>query len=389
MKNFKFNIPTQIYFGVDILEQIGDIAKEMGKKALIVTGGSSSKKTGLLDRVIKLLNQKGVNSVVFDKVTPNPLATTVQDGVSVAKKEECDFIIGVGGGSSIDAAKAIAFCCVSPGHITDYFPGEKYFTQGPTGALPLIAVTTTSGTGSEANKVAVITDAKTNRKVGIRSIYGYPTVAIVDPKLMITVPPEVTAATGVDVLYHAVESYLSKNAHAFSEMCSIEAIKLVVANLEKAVRDGSDIEARANLAWANTLAGIAIDNVGTIAIHGTSHPVSAYYNSVHGKALSAVAPTYFKYYYNLDIKKCAKFAELLGCKTDGLTDEQLAAKSSEYLDNFLESIGMKITLGELGVTDDMIKTLTNNAFETMAGAIGNTPGKMEYEDIYRLYKESL
>ncbi|TCT17002.1 alcohol dehydrogenase [Natranaerovirga pectinivora] len=389
MKSFNFQVPTEVIFGVDTIEQIGEIGNRYGKKAMIVTGGTSAKKSGLIDRVVTLLNKNNIDVVVFDEVTPNPLAKTVRDGVSIVKKENCDFIIGLGGGSAMDASKAIAFSSFSDADILDFFPKGKFAEEGPKGSLPLIAVTTTAGTGSEANKIAVITDQDSNRKCGLKTPYAYPTVAIIDPKLTLSVPPEVTAATGLDVFYHALEAFVSRKASVFTEMCSIEAMKLVVKSLETAVKEGSNLEAREDMAWANTLAGIAIDLAGTVAIHGTSHPISAYFNSQHGKALSAVAPTFLKYHYQADISKFAKIAEILGCTDANLTDEEKAAKSSEYLIKLLESVGMRITLTDLGVTEDMVETLTNNSFETMTGAIGNTPGKIEYEDMYRLYKESL
>lgn len=389
MKAFTFNTPTELIFGKDSIEEIGHIGARFGKKALIVTGGKSTKKSGLIDRVITLLKDKDIQSVVFDKVTPNPLAITVREGVQLAKKEACDFIIGLGGGSSMDASKAIAFCSVGDGDVLDYFPNGKYATTGPIGALPLITVTTTSGTGSEANKIAVITDSETNRKCGLKTKWAYPRVSIVDPKLTLTVPPHITAATGLDVLYHAIESYISKNANPITEIYSLEAIKLVVKSLETAVKDGTNIKAREKMALANTLAGIAIDHAGTVAIHGTSHPVSALFNATHGEALSAVAPTFLKYHYEADINKFAKIAELLGVTESGLSVQEKAEKASDALIQFLEKVGLRKTLSDLGVSEKDIKALTDNAFQTMTGAIHNTPGNIGYEEMYRLFKESL
>ena len=389
MSIVNFSIPTQVYFGVDSLNQLGQIAGNYGKKALLVTGGKSTKATGLLDRVEKLLSESKIEYVLFDKVTPNPLASTVMEGVEVAKEEGCDFLIGLGGGSPIDAAKSIAFCCVSPGAVTDYFPGEKYAEQGPTGSLPLIAITTTAGTGTEVNKVSVITDAENKRKVGIKSTKLYPVAAIVDPAVMLTLPKRATASTGADAFYHAMESYLSRNANEFSEIFSLRAMKLVVDYLQRAVRDGSDIEARTKMAWANTLAGVCLDNAGTIAIHGTSHPVGALYNGTHGEILCATAPVYLKLHYRDAVDKCADIAEILGCDTKGLTREEAAAKAGEYLEKFLEKIDMKLTLSDIGVTEDALDKLTKNALSTMKGALLNSPGTMGYDEMYTLFKAAL
>lgn len=389
MSIVNFSIPTQVYFGVDSLNDLGKIALNYGKKALLVTGGKSTKATGLLARVEKLLSDSKIDYVLFDKVTPNPLASTVRDGVETVKREGCDFLIGLGGGSPIDCAKSIGFCCVSPGEVTDYFPGEKYAEQGPTGCLPLIAITTTAGTGTEVNKVSVITDAETKRKVGIKSTKLYPVAAIVDPAVMVSLPPRATASTGADAFYHAMESYLSRNANEFSEIFSIRAMELAVKYLERAVKDGSDIEARTKMAWANTLAGVCLDNAGTIAIHGTAHPVGALYNATHGEILCATAPVYLKLHYGDAVEKCAVIAEILGCDTNGLTREEAAAKSGEYLDKFLEKVGMKLTLGDIGVTEDMLDALTQNALSTMKGALMNSPATMGYDEMYKLFKASL
>jgi len=389
MGSINFSIPTHVHFGVDSLNELGQIAGVYGKRALIVTGGRSTKATGLLSRVQKLLEESKMEYVLFDKVTPNPLTSTIIEGVELVKKEGCDFLIGIGGGSPIDAAKAIAFCCVSPGIVTDYFPGGKYSEQGPTGSLPLIAITTTAGTGTEVNKVSVITDADNKKKVGIKSTKLYPVEAIVDPAIMVTLPPRATASTGADAFYHAMESYLSRNANEFSEIFSLRAMRLVVENLEKAVKDGTDIVARTNMAWANTLAGVCLDNAGTIAIHGTSHPVGAYYNGIHGEILCATAPTYLRLHYKDAVEKCADIAEILGCREAGLSREGVAAKAGQYLADFLEKVGMKLTLSEIGVKADMLDTLTKNALETMQGALSNSPKKMGYDEMFRLFKESM
>ncbi|HBR35129.1 MAG TPA: alcohol dehydrogenase, partial [Firmicutes bacterium] len=188
MNGFEFRIPTRLIFGPGSLAKLPQVVIGLGSKALIVTG-TSPRRTGTLPKVLTLLDQVGITSVVFEKVTSNPLASTIRAGVELAQAEQCDFVIGIGGGSPIDAAKAIAMCAVNPGDITDYQPGGSLVDQTPEKSLPVIAIATTAGTGTEINRYLVITNDRTREKPGIGFECNYPVVGIVDPELMLSVPP--------------------------------------------------------------------------------------------------------------------------------------------------------------------------------------------------------
>lgn len=389
MKVFHMKNPVNLIFGSGSLEKLGQNLDGLGKKALIVTGMNSARKTGVLQKVVSILDNAGVKSVLFEKIMPNPLSTTINEGVKLAKDENCDFIIGIGGGSAIDASKAIALCAVNEGNITDYQPGNKYADRVPQKALPIVAITTTAGTGTEIDRYFVVTNIENNEKPGLGYACTYPAFSIVDPELMLTVSADVTADTGVDVLFHALEAYLSIGANLFTDIIAKEAISLVVDNLEKVLDDGSNINARTNMAWANTLAGLAIDYAGTVAIHGAGHPISGHFNAAHGKTLAALGVAYLRNNYHTNTGKFSTLAQLLRFNGENISREELASKSPEALKNFLKRVNSDITISSLGVTREDIPALVKAAFKTMEGAILNSPGKLSEKDIEKLYIDSL
>lgn len=387
---FTLSNPVKLFFGKGSFEKLGEAVDGLGTKALIVTGRSSARKHGFLQKAIELLAEKDIEAIPFEKVTPNPLSTTVDEGVKVIKEKRCDLVIGLGGGSAMDTAKAIAICAVNEGKITDYQPGGKYADKEPEETLPIVAVTTTAGTGSEYNRYLVITNVETKEKPGIGFSSTYPTVSIVDPELMVTIPADITADTGVDVLFHALEAYLSRESNRYSDLIAKEAIKLTVENLEAAIKDGKNIEARTKMAWANTLAGQAIDIAGTVAIHAAGHPLSGHYDLTHGKTLAALGVTYLEQNYQANPEKFASLAKLLGYQGDNLSIEELASKSPEALRNFLQKINRNLRINDLvKINEEDIKKLASDTFKTMQGAVLNNPRPLNTDDIENLYRESL
>jgi alcohol dehydrogenase len=388
---FNLKNPVNLFFGEGAINVISKEAVGLGKKALIVTGKSSARKYGMLKKTIDNLEEAGIESIAFEKVSPNPLSTTVEEGVNIVKKENCDLIVGLGGGSAMDTAKAIALVAVNKGTITDYQPGGKYENSKPKEALPIIAITTTAGTGSEINQFAVITNAETREKPGIGFEVIYPDIGIVDPELMLTLPKEITTDTGVDVLFHALEAYLGKGANYYSDLIASEAIKLTVENLSAVIENGNDMEARKKMAWANTLAGKAIDIAGTLAIHGAGHPLGGHFDLTHAQTLAVLGASYLEQNYEYNLEKYASLTKLLGYEKEDLTTQELAAKASEALEKFLESVNRNIKISDLigELSDKKIEELTEDTFKTMLGTIENNPKELTKEDIKKLYKESL
>lgn len=391
VKIFNLKNPVNLFFGEGSINVIAEEASGLGKKALIVTGKSSARKYGMLKKTMDKLEDAGIESVAFEKVSPNPLSTTVEEGVNTVKKENCDIIVGLGGGSAMDTAKAIALVAVNEGKITDYQPGGKYADSKPKEALPIIAITTTAGTGSEINQFAVITNAETREKPGIGFEVIYPDIGIVDPELMLSLPKEITTDTGVDVLFHALEAYLGKGANYYSDLIASEAIKLTVNNLSKVIENGNNLEARKKMAWANTLAGKAIDIAGTLAIHGAGHPLGGHFNLTHAQTLAVLGVSYLKQNYEYNIEKYASLTELLGYGEEGLNSKELAAKAPASLEKFLASVNRNIRISDLveELSDEKIDQLTEDTFKTMLGTIENNPRELTKEDIRKLYKASL
>ena len=273
INEFFYYNPVKIVFGEGKIQEAGKYAQMYGKKALIVTTGTLFKENGLVDRLQKILKGSGVSSVYYPEVSANPLNTQIDKGAELARASNCKLVIGLGGGSAIDAAKGIAIVLGHKRPIWDFCIGTDVAPITDK-TYPIIAITTTSGTGSECTQWSVITNPATEEKPGIGSDHTFAKVAIVDPELMASMPPKVTASTGFDTLAHAIEAYTAVLATPITDMCCEQAIRLVGRHLRRAVKNGQDREARNAMAYANSLAGIAI-SVGIVTVcHGLAHSVS-------------------------------------------------------------------------------------------------------------------
>ena len=293
---FDFYLPTRILFGAGRLNDLGT-AKLPGKKALIViSAGTSMRKMGYLDRVTALLKKQGVESVVFDKILPNPILEHVTQGAQLARQEGCDFVIGLGGGSSIDSAKAIAVMAKNPGNYWDYISsGTGKGLIPKEGALPLVAITTTAGTGTEADPWTVITNKE--EKTGTGWECTFPVLSIVDPELMTSVPPHLTAYQGFDTLFHCTEGFIANIATPVSDALALKAIELIARYLPRAVKDGKDLEARQQVAVANTLGGMVETFSSCTSEHSLEHAMSAYYPKLpHGAGLIMLSLAYYDFF---------------------------------------------------------------------------------------------
>lgn len=280
--NFNMWIPTRILFGADELKNLH--RQQMpGKKALLaISNGKSTRANGYLAATEEQLRLAGIESVVFDRIEANPLKSTVMAGAAAAREHGCDMIVALGGGSVMDAAKAIALMASNDGDLWDYvFGGTGKEQQAGHAPLPLIAITTTAGTGSEVDPWGVVTNEQTHEKIGVEA--GFPVLAVVDPKLMLTVPPKFTAYQGFDALFHSVESYISKFANLASDMYALTAIEHIARNLPRAVANGDDLEARTRVAFGNTLSGVVMCLSATTSQHSMEHAMSAYHQDLpHG-----------------------------------------------------------------------------------------------------------
>lgn len=300
--NFNYYLPVNLIFGRGCSAKAGEIAASLGKKVLLVTGRKSTKKSGQLDRMISLLKQAGVGCEVFDRVESNPLTTTVEEGAQTARSTGCNVVLGLGGGSIMDAAKGMAFAAVNPGHISDYI----FAVKRGNGALPLILIPTTCGTGSEGNGFAVMTNPETKDKKSLRTNDIVAKASLIDPDLMMTMPKHVLASVGFDALAHNMEAYTSKKAQPLTDIQALLGIRLLARNLKKVYDDPSDTEAWENVTLASTLGGMVINTAGVGAPHGMEHPASGLRNIVHGCGLAALTPEIVRRSYPAPRKNTAK-----------------------------------------------------------------------------------
>jgi len=383
MITFDFHNPVRLIFGSGKLAMVGNVTKQYGHKVLIVTSGSSGR-SGLLQKVIDYITGAGLEYIVFNKVKANPLTTLAHEGATIAKQEQCDVVIGLGGGSSMDAAKAIAFMAVNEGDVSDYIYGKQGI-----GALPLILITTTSGTGSEGNNIGVLTNPENKDKKGLRSPFLYAKASIVDPELLLTLPKRSIAGPGLDALFHAIESYISKKSNPITEMMSLRAIALLTNNLPKVYDDASDIEAWEKVALANTLAGMAIDAGGTTLPHALEHPVSGLFDVAHGEGLAALFIPIMKFTYLSAPQKFVMIAKTMGEHIDGLPITEAAARGIKCISKLLIRVNMTPTLRTFGVTEEHLDWLTASALKTMNANIENNPRVPSSAEIKAIYQQSL
>ena len=328
---FRYHLPVDLLFGRGKVSEIGTIASRYGSKALIVTGKGSTKRSGLLDRVHFYLEETGIRYLLFDKAVPNPTTVLAEDGAKVAAYAGCDLVIALGGGSVIDCAKSIAFMTCNTGSISDYIFNRK---QG-TDALPLIAVPTTCGTGSEANGFAVLTDPETGDKKSLRRDCIIPALSIIDPELMQTMPPEVLASVGFDALCHSMEGFLSAQAQPFTDALTLQAIRAIAAHLPTLYQGSEDADAWDAVTWASTAGGMVIHTAGVALPHGMEHPASGLKNIVHGKGLAALTPVITDVSCQAAPERYAEIARLLGGKK--------ASECGDMLRRFLAEIGLLTT----------------------------------------------
>jgi alcohol dehydrogenase len=376
-------LPTEIVFRVGAVDELEERAKKLGKKALIVTGRSSTKKTGLLQRVVDLLKKAGVESFVFDKIIPNPISDHVDEAAEIVRKEKIDFIIGLGGGSPIDSAKAISITAPNEGKFWDYVPvgGGKI----PEKSIPVVAIPTTHGTGTEADPFAVITNPQTKEKVGIGYRNTFPVLSLVDPEVMKTLPKDQTAYTSMDAFYHAIEAFLNVNANPYSDVLALDAMKRIVTYLPVAYENGEDMEARTNLAWASTEAGITETLTGVIANHALEHGLSGFYPEItHGLGLCITGPYLFEYIFDHAYERLA----IVGREVFGVyeTDDRKAGRIAiKKLRDFQEMFGLNKRLSELGVKKEDIPKMAETGYRILNGVVVVTPGNLTAKDMEEIF----
>ncbi|MGB2514172.1 MAG: iron-containing alcohol dehydrogenase [Flavobacteriaceae bacterium] len=320
---FTFFVPTQIRFGAGKLNELKTIAPTLGNRVLLVTRPRKGSLKATYEVVEKLLEEVGLSYTYFDEVIPNPTLEGVEKGIELAVENQVDFVIGIGGGSVLDTAKLIAFLTTPSGAIDWEAALSKYsnpFAVGPSpdSALPFIAVSTTSGTGSHCTQAAVVSDTVKQEKITLFHSGLFPSIAIVDPELMCSVPPTVTAATGFDAFTHAFESFLGGRTSPLTEAMSLEAIRLIFENLPAVLKDPHNTSLRTRLAWADTLAGMCLANGGADLPHPLGEIIGGICPRIaHGETLAMVYPDFLKYKEPLSRDSFKKITNYLGLPDQG------------------------------------------------------------------------
>lgn len=381
-------IPTRIMFGSGQLNNLHKQAMP-GKKALIIiSNGKSTHANGYLARTEQELSLAGVETAVFDGVMPNPTVENSHAGADAARAFGADFLVALGGGSVMDCSKAIALLATNDGDLWDYVPiGSGKGQPMQNKPLPIIAITTTAGTGSETDGCGVITKEDTNEKAFIMDAALFPALAIVDPDLMLSVPPKYTAFQGFDALFHSVEGFIAASANLASDMNAREAISNIAQYLPRAVKDGNDLEARTRVAFANTLSGAVMTLTLLTSEHGIEHALSAYHPSLpHGAGLIMISKAYFSYF--IKNHGCDdRFIEL--ARLMGMTDATKPEDFITALVNLQEACGVAdLKMSDYGITPDEFETLMRNTREVMGIMFTADRVQMSDEDIVSILAES-
>lgn len=378
MKNFNYCAPTEIVFGKGVIKEVGKLCVRYGRKALLVTVPEFDAVKELYKNVKKYLSDSGIEVKHFDKVVPNPTTDSITEGAKIAKDFKADVIIGLGGGSSMDSAKAIAVEASHDGTAWDYL----HYTKGPSEkTLPIIAISTTAGTGSQTTPCSVITKTENKDKSAIWHRNIFPKIAIVDPELTKTMPKSVTSQTGFDAFCHNFEAYISAGTNVFVESMAIDAIKRIVKYLPIACEDGENMEAREEMSWADTLGGLTNASAGVTLPHGLGMQVGGHCpNVTHGQALAIVYPQFTRYTYMNAVEKFAEVGRIFNTKLNNVNNEEAAKACCEEIDNFLKKINLWIGFKDLGIGKQDLREIADCG--QVLGDYKNNPRVATIEEMY-------
>ncbi len=375
----KFFIPCVSIMGVGCHTEIPELFKSRGcKKPLIVTDKCMTS-IGMTVKFVELMTKSGIKPVVYDETIPNPTDKNVMKGVEVYKKNKCDSIMTLGGGSPHDCGKGIGIVVNNGGIINDYEGLDKSTKEMPT----FIAVNTTAGTASEMTRFCIITDTKRHVKMAIVDWRTTPNVAVNDPELMITMPPALTAATGMDALTHAVEAYVSTAATPITDACAIKAIELIAQNLRAAVANGKDMMARDNMAYAEFLAGMAFNNASLGYVHAMAHQLGGLYDLPHGVCNAILLPHVSTFNLIAKVDRFADIAVAMGINVDEFSERDAADLAIEAIQQLSEDVNIPVGLDDLNVKEKDFKVMAENAMKDACSF--TNPRLATLQDIINIY----
>jgi alcohol dehydrogenase len=384
MSTYQFKTPSVIVNGPGAAKEVGSFAKGLGKKALIVTD-VALEKIGLLNDIKSSLEMAGISFAIYDKVVTEPTMDFAEEGLKIFKEVQAEFLIAVGGGSPIDAAKGIAALATNPGKMSDFAGANKI----PRPGAPLIAIPTTAGTGSEVSQFTIITDTSRDVKMLIASLNIMPRVALVDPLMTLPMPQKITAATGLDALTHAIEAFVSVKAQPITDTLALQATRVIAGNIRQAWSNGDNIEARTDMMIGALQAGMAFSNSSVALVHGMARPIGVYFHVPHGVSNAALLPTVIEFSIPGNPKRYAAIAEAMGEITEGLSVLDAAYLAADAVEGL--NVDLKVpTLRELGVEEKKFNSIVEQmaADAIASGSPGNNPRKATQGEIVELYRRA-
>lgn len=391
---FDFYLPTRLCFGSGARRRLPEHLTRLGIRNLLLCTDKMLRSAGVVEKITSVLDGcADVRYTIYDDVTENPGNSVVDNGYALARELGCDGVLGLGGGSALDTATGVAMLMTNGGRALDYFHGKPVAHP----SLPTILIPTTSGTGSEVNRCFVVTDEETGFKDGVADDLMCPAVTILDPELCLTMPPKVTASSGIDAFTHALEAYLSRNAHPLSDALNLHAMRLIAQYLRRAYADGSDLEARSGMCLAAAIAGIGFDQVGLVLTHAMAHPLSGRFGVPHGVACALLTPPVMAFNAIAAPERLAEVGHILGVPRDpAKTIYEQAYQAAEAFRALMQQLDLPLTLTELGtrglarpaITEADLDTLTADAM-LARGMRGRNPRVNGERDIRALYASVL
>lgn len=378
-----FFIPAVNLMGAGCLVEAADAVVGYGfKKALIVTDKVLNK-IGMVKQVSDLLNERNIETVIYDGTQPNPTIKNVDAGLTLLKENNCDFVISLGGGSPHDCAKGIALVATNGGHIADY----EGLDVSKKPQMPLISINTTAGTASEMTRFCIITDEESHIKMAIVDKNTTPIMSVNDPKLMLAMPASLTAATGMDALTHAIEAYVSIAATPVTDAVAIKAMEMIQANLRAVVADGENLEAREQMAYAQFMAGMAFNNASLGYVHAMAHQLGGFYDLPHGVCNAVLLPHVQRYNAQVCPERLRDVAKALGADVENLTAQQGADKAIELIQQLSRDVNIPTGLEQLGAKVEDLPTLATNALKDACGF--TNPKQASHQEIVEIFTQAM
>ena len=379
-----FRTTKRIIMGTGALAGVSDELNQMNARKVMIVTDKGLVQSGVVGKLEAVLEAASISYVVFDGVEADPNYEIIYEAEKVVKEHDVDVIIGIGGGSSLDIAKVTAISATNDGDITEYFGIDLVKQPG----LNTILIPTTAGTGSEVTPIAILSDTREKLKKGVVSAYLLPSVAILDPGLTLSLPPKVTASTGMDALIHAIEAYTSIHATFMTDMLAVKAIELIYNNIRAAYANGMNIAARGNMLRGSMLAGIAFANAGVTAVHAFAYPIGAEFHIPHGVANTIMLIPVMKFNFLGNLSKFAALAGIFGENVSGLSKRKAADLAIETLTVLAEDLNVPKNLREFGVEEKHIPELAEGAMK-VTRLLANNPRILTLKDAKEIYDMAL